>query len=264
MNRMVDGNTDVWLFELERRLFRRFTFGPGPDLVPLWSPDGKRLLYSVGGGTEGFVLTEKLVDGIGDEEPIAGLDAPRGIVTDLSINGFVLSGTDRRFDQRDVYAVPLDGGKRIAVATTSFVEVPGEFSPDGRWVTYMSNESGRSDVFVQSFPDPAQRLLVSSGGGVHPRFSPDGGEIFYLAADSRLMAVTLRRRADATLDADAPVPLFTAPLSGSQEGGNFGEYVVADDGNRFLLNALIEQTSAPLQLVLDRPSAAGPSNATAR
>src|SRR5262249_8234296 len=110
----------------------------------------------------------------------------------------------------DLWALPLVGERKPSpVAQTTFDERGGEFSPDGRWIAYESNESGQFEVYVRSFPVGDPKSIVSKGGGTQPRWSRDGKELFYSAPDRRLMAVTVAVSADgATIDANAPVPLF--------------------------------------------------------
>ena len=257
MSRLSEGNGDIWVYELERRLFTRLTSDPAADLAPHWSPDGKRVVFSRA-TDRGWVLLEKVVDDPGDERRVSGDDTPGVLVSDWSASGWFLAttiGTNdaNQRDRADVLALAIDGGSPVALAQSSFDERSGEFSPDGKWVSYASDESGRFEVFVQRFPESGQRLQVSSGGGRQPQWRPDGREMFYLAPDGRLMAVSLRERADdGTLEAEAPVPLFMAPIAASSEGPSFMEYAVSPDGERFLVNAVIEQSSAPIQVILHR------------
>jgi Tol biopolymer transport system component/tRNA A-37 threonylcarbamoyl transferase component Bud32 len=259
MSRLVEGNTDIWLYELERRVFTRLTFDSATELSPNWSPDGKRVLYSRA-SESGFLTYEKSVDDPSGERPATPPGSPSAWVSDWSAAGWLLASTAgrglREPDYRrsaDTIAIPMDGGELIRLAHTDFDERSGQFSPDGRWVSYTSNESGRYEVFVQRFAENGRRLQVSSGGGMQPQWRPDGRELFYLAPDRRLMAVSLRAAPDGeSLDVEAPVELFVAPVAATLEGGMNMEYVVSPDGQRFLLNALVEQSSPPLQVLLNR------------
>jgi Tol biopolymer transport system component len=185
-------------------------------------------------------------------------------VSDWSADGWLLGSTAGRELREeefrrgaDTIAISMGGGEPVLVARTDFDERSGQFSPDARWVSYASNESGRYEIFVQRFAENGRRVQVSSGGGMQPQWRRDGREIFYLAPDGRLMAVSLRASPDGeSLDVDAPIELFVAPLAATVEGGMNMEYVVSPDGERFLLNALVEQESPPIQVILHRRPAA--------
>ena len=131
------------------------------------------------------------------------------------------------------------------VAGSVHDETEGQFSPDGRWVAFVSNESGRPEVFVQSFPDGRRRTQVSTAGGAQVRWSADGREIFYVAPDGMMMAVSVALDG-AALELQLPVPLFQTYLaSGTNVLGNKPQYAVSRDGH-FLLNTAVETTSAPI------------------
>jgi Tol biopolymer transport system component len=142
--------------------------------------------------------------------------------------------------------LPLDGDKRpFPVAQTGFVETDAQVSPDGKWVAYQSNESGRFEVYVQPFPGPGAKSQISAQGGVQVRWSADGKELFYLTPDNRLMSVPVQvDEKAARFDVGAPVSLFAARLSGSPQNGFTHQYVVSRDGRRFLIDALTEITSS--------------------
>src|SRR5262249_24369938 len=147
------------------------------------------------------------------------------------------------------------------VLQTSFDEIEGQLSPDGRWIAYASNESGRYEVYVQTFPEPGGKWQVSVAGGTQPRWARNGRELFYIASDSRLMAVPIRMSSDArALQTTAPVGLFQTRLA---TGGNIptngfqarAQYAVASDG-RFLMNiAADDVATSPITVVLNWESA---------
>src|SRR4029453_15617955 len=121
--------------------------------------------------------------------------------------------------------------KPISVLRGEFNEMQSQFSPDGRWIAYVSDESGAPQVYVQSFPTLTGKWQISTDGGTQPRWRRDGSELFYLARDRKLMAVRVKARE--AFEADVPQPLFDTSL----EVGDFRhEYAVSADGNRFLLN----------------------------
>jgi dipeptidyl aminopeptidase/acylaminoacyl peptidase len=136
--------------------------------------------------------------------------------------------------------------KPFAVLQSSSDEIEGQFSPDGRWVAYASNESGRYEIYIRTFPEAGGKWQISAAGGVQPRWRRDGHELFYVAPDTRLMAVPIRLAPDThTLDAGTPVPLFPTRLA---TGGNISpagflaraQYAVAPDG-RFLMNVAADE-----------------------
>jgi WD40 repeat protein len=140
--------------------------------------------------------------------------------------------------------------KPIAVANTPFAERVGEFSPDGRWVAYETDESGRFEIVVQPFPNPTGKSQVSSGG-VKPRWRADGRELYYLAPDGRLMAVAITTQ-DSAFRAGTPLALFPTRVATTGASAVKAQYAVSRDG-RFLINQTTGQAAvAPITLVLNQ------------
>jgi Tol biopolymer transport system component len=135
---------------------------------------------------------------------------------------------------------------------TEFDESEGQFSPDSRWLAYVSNKSGASEVYVRAFSDNGDEIRVSTAGGMQVRWRPDGNELFYVTPDDRLMAVSFRSGGSATPEIGLPVALFVTHLAtGASVVGGKPQYAVARDG-RFLMNVAIEPTtSAPITVVLN-------------
>ena len=157
----------------------------------------------------------------------------------------------------DIWALPLAGERKpFPVVQTNSDEREGQFSPDGRWVAYVSNETGSDEVYIQPFPAAASKWQVSTNGGVDPRWRRDGQELFYLAPDGKLMAAAIQIAADGrTLSPEAPVALFpTRFAAGANVTIGFltkPQYAVAADG-RFLMNVTAEDTTAaPITIVLN-------------
>jgi len=137
---------------------------------------------------------------------------------------------------------------------TDFDERDGQFSPDGKWIAFESNESGRYEVYLQPFPGPGARVPVSAGGGAQVRWRRDGRELFYIALDGRLMAVPIGiGGADRAPEIGAAVPLFTTNVGGAiLQGIARQQYAVTADGQRFLMNVLVEEANAsPITLILN-------------
>jgi Tol biopolymer transport system component len=154
----------------------------------------------------------------------------------------------------ELWAVPMDGERTpFPVAETKkFQQTNGQFSPDGKWIAYQSDESGRFEIYVQPFPGPGQKTRVSGNGGVQVRWRRDGKEIFYLAPDDRLMAASIRLDAAASdVDVGAPTALFPTRLGPTaQQNYMARNYMVDADGQRFLVDTLKEVTQ-PITVLLN-------------
>ena len=154
--------------------------------------------------------------------------------------------------QNDIWVLPVTGDRKpIPLLRTPLYEGYPRISPDGRWLAYVSNESGARAVYVTRFPQPAGKWRVSTEGGSFPVWSRDGRELFYRAPDGRLMAVAVKSGSD--FEAGAPTVLFTPRA----RPGNLGLawfYDVASDG-RFLVNMFVDQISPPATVVLNWPAA---------
>jgi serine/threonine protein kinase/Tol biopolymer transport system component len=254
MHRQAGGNTgDIWLLDTARAVLSRSTVNPAQDIFPTWSPDGSRILFASNrnGPYDLYVMPA----GGGPEErviPPSVADNASKVPTDWSRDGHVL------FDQvgpagPGIWALSLDGERKtFPVAQSSFVERDGQFSPDGRWVAFESNESGRFEIYVQRFPGPGAKSQVSNNGGAQVRWRGDGRELLYVALDSRLTSVPVGAASKTdTLDVGTPVPLFATSIGGAVQSTNRAQYSVSPDGQRFLMNSLLDEPIAPITLVLN-------------
>ena len=239
------GTQDLWLVEMARGVTSRFTFDPGNDIYPVWSPDGSRIVF--GSDREGGVyhLYQKRADGVGIEEPFVKSNQNM-LPHSWSPDGRFLAYRTPVNGRSQIGILPLVGEQTLrwfdAVAVHS---VHGQVSPDGRWLAYNTDESGRFEVYVQSFPAPGGgKWQISKDGGWFPRWRRDGRELFYYANDERLMAVPIRSATK--LDVGAAVPLFEARLLNgpTNAAGSRHQYDVAPDGQRFLLNVPLEDADA--------------------
>ncbi|MBI3264437.1 MAG: PD40 domain-containing protein [Acidobacteria bacterium] len=154
---------------------------------------------------------------------------------------------------RDLWALPLQGERQpFPVVQTEFEERDSQFAPDGRWIAYGSNASGRFEVYVQPFPGQGGTWQVSTGGGGQPRWRRDGKELFYLAPDGALMAAPIALAPDGhTVESGKPVALFVPKIVG---GGvtDKHQYAVARDAQRFLINVTTDEGSgAPITVILN-------------
>jgi eukaryotic-like serine/threonine-protein kinase len=244
------GDNDIWVIELARNLARRITDGPPADAHPIWDPDGQHVVFNTsrfaGRGTQG----RQAVNG-GRAEPLFSKGDVRGTVLSWSRDRqYALLRRENAQTNADLVAIKLSDAQDVAVVQSPYDELEGQFSPDGKWIAFVSTDSGRPEVFLQSFPDGRSRTQLSTGGGTQVRWSAAGNEIFYLAPDGKLMAVSVAL-AGAAPDVQLPVALFQTHLAtGTNVVGNKPQYAVARDG-RFLLNTAVESPSAPIVVAIN-------------
>jgi Tol biopolymer transport system component len=265
LDRFVGGNRDIWLLETERGGLSRFTFDPAVDIDPIWSPEGSRIV---------FASNRR---GVNDlyQKPASGADRDELLLESSEHKRPQHFSPDGRFllyrvfgdaTGWDLWALPLEGDRPLKghtpfpVAQTPFDERDGQFSPDGKWIAYRSDESGRLEVYVQAFPQPAGKWRASVNGGSQPRWRSDGRELFYVDLDNTLMSVRLKAGLDGRVEADTQAALFPTHIlqtAATGLGYEKQQYAVSSDGQRFLINsALDENLTAPIVLILNwRPPA---------
>jgi Tol biopolymer transport system component len=248
------GTGDLWLLDIKRGVPSRLTFDPGFDLMPVWSPDGRRIRFTsnrrLASEWEPFM---KAVNGSGDDEPLVNGGAPAWGPTDWSRDGqFILTTIQRPNTRLDVWALPTDRRRMpVRVVETTFNETNAQFSPDGKWVAYQSDESGRVEIYVQPFPGSGRKVRISGNGGVQARWRRNGKELFYLASDNRLMAVPIQLDPSSkNVETGTPAALFPTRLAGAPRNDFGRHYMVSDDGQRFLMDTLTE-VSIPITVVLN-------------
>jgi Tol biopolymer transport system component len=249
----VDGNVDVWMLDVRRGVYSRLTSNVADDVGPIWSPAGDRIVFSSNRkGTHD--IYRKAASTTGSEELLLATAQEKG-VTDWSPDGRFVLFDSRDLNRRaDLWALPLDGnGKPFPVAQTNFEEMRGQFSPDGKWIAYQSDESGRYEIYVQPFPGAGNKWPISTNGGSQVRWRRDAKELFYVALDGRLMAVPIGLASNGEApDVGTPVALFAPPLGGMVQQADFRhQYVVAADGQRFLVATLTEPTNSPITVILN-------------
>jgi eukaryotic-like serine/threonine-protein kinase len=237
------GGTNVWIRDLARGVNSRLTFGSGGGVVPQWSPDGKRVVY-----TTGIDLVEKSADGQGAEMPLLKSDELK-IAEDWSPDGRFLAFMSRGKETSwDIWILPMEGDRKpFPWLKTPAFEANAAFSPDGGYIAYESNESGRGEVYVQSFPGPGGKWQISAGGGAEPRWRADGKELFYRVGFQRIMAVDVQT--GATFQAGIPKTLISTGLDSDIARTH---YLPSKDGQRFFLVATPAHSSlTPTTVVLN-------------
>jgi len=217
----------------------RFTFDPADDMNPTWSPDGSRIAFSSAREGQRDVYV-KAANGIGEEQLLFGSAADKNMEC-WSLDGrLLLFNTTAAQGQQQIWALPLKGERKpYAVLSGPEGMQASSLSSDGKFVTYWSNESGRSEVFLQSFPPGHDRWQVSTMGGSSPQWRADGKELFYVQR-GRLMAADVTVTG-ARLAAGVPRELFQAPFSTA--GRNL--FVPSRDGEKFLAVVRVEEVRSP-------------------
>jgi Tol biopolymer transport system component/predicted Ser/Thr protein kinase len=235
-----DGNWDIWVYDLERGVATRITFGPGYDADPVWSPDGRWLAFS-SDRTGDFTVFRKRADGSGQAEQLFDpelLASP--FPCSWSPDGKWLAVNPTGPGGNDLWVVPVDGeGEAEEWMTTPYAEVFPAFSPNGRWIAYQSDESGRMEVYVGSFPGGGGKWQISDEGGSQAVWARDGRRLYY-RTDEGVMVVDVDGSGE-TFRAGKPRPAITGNyvggLSGVQAGNYFfPDYDVAPDGSFVLFS----------------------------
>ena len=250
VNRMLNGNLDIWLIEVTKGALSRLSFDPTLDAWPHWTPDATRIVYS--SNVKGhYNLYERPVAGGGEGRLLVDSDQAK-IPQDVAPDGnHVLYASLDPETGFDLWTVPLAGAPTPAVfLKTPFQEAGAQFSPDGRWVAYHSNESGRYEVYVQAIAEQQGRIQVSTAGGGQPRWRRDGKEIFYVSLDSHVMAASITTRPGSHgLEFGEPASLFAVDITGGPILlNNTAHYWPTPDGQRFLINVSIDPTP-PINLL---------------
>jgi serine/threonine protein kinase len=254
MSRVEPGvNTaDIWVLDLARKISTRFTNDPLQEASALWSPDGRFLLFrSNRQGTT--AMYQRRSAGTEAEQLI--LKAGTNLIpSDWSADAkfIVYTNTNSIASGFDIWVWPTSGDSKpgLAVRTRSNA-MHGRLSPDSRWLAYASDESGEMQVYVQPFPATGERKQISSDGGSEPRWRRDGSEVFYLSSSHSLMSVPIPGRN--AFNAGVPKALFQTrvPLSANPYRSN---YAVTGDGQRFLVNARLDDVPSPITVILNWPT----------
>jgi Tol biopolymer transport system component/tRNA A-37 threonylcarbamoyl transferase component Bud32 len=253
LTEMRTGRSDIWIRDLSRGVNSRFTFGQDNTFCPVWSPGGDYIVYaSDRSGAEG--LYQKAMSGSGEEKLLLKSDV-LVIPTSFSPDGRFLAY--QRQDPKsnwDILVLPLSGdAKPVVFRATPFREAVPRFSPDGHFLAYISNESGRNEVYVQSYPGPGRTWQISTAGGIDPHWRQDGKEFYYRGLDEKLMSVEIRG-GDA-FEPGLPQVLFQGRVA---SGASPTKYLPDRTGQRFLYVApLGREAMTPTTVVLNWFAALG-------
>ena len=239
-------NIDIWIFEPDRAATTRLTFDPSGHQAPIWSPDGKQILFSWNRKL-GAQLYLKNADGSGSEEEVADVGAGLPVnAWDWSLDGkylLVRKGND-------LWYLSWPGRVAKPLLQVKWTVQNAQFSPDGRWIAYASNETGSMEIYVSPFPNINSKWQVSSSGGQEPRWRQDGKELFYLSAEGKIMAVALKT--GASFKADPPVALFQTQRRQPVSAFAVFSYDVSANERRFLVITKVDEANAaPLSILLN-------------
>jgi Tol biopolymer transport system component/tRNA A-37 threonylcarbamoyl transferase component Bud32 len=258
--RAANAQNDIWLRDLSRGADQRLTTNPSVNGAPVWSPKGDRLAFASDRGGAPYNLYQKAASGTGQDEQLLSTSNNK-TPSQWSRDGRFLVYTEADPKTRqDIWVLPMESGgdrKPVAFLHSEFNEGFGQLSPDSHWMAYTSDESGQREVYVRPFPAGDGQFKISIAGGAQPRWCCDGKEVFFEAADGKLMtvAVTVVAGPKPSFQPGAPHALFDAHMTGIASGLNgmaFG-YDVTMDGKRFLIDSPITGTVSvpPLTVVLN-------------
>ena len=251
--RVKGAGGDLWVRDLSRGTETRFTNDPSNNGQPFWSPRGDRIVFASNRKGGVYNLYQKATSGTGQDELLLP-NTVQDISDQWSRDGrFIVY---REFDPKtkdDLWVLPTEGPvadrKPIPFLRTEFNEFFGQLSPDGHWMAFTSDRSGRREVYVRPFPPSDGEWTISVAGGEQPRWRGDGKELFFEAADGKMMAVPVKAVAGTkpSFEAGTPLALFEAHMAPST-GFN---YDVTADGKRFLINTRPDSSasSPPLTVV---------------
>jgi Tol biopolymer transport system component/predicted Ser/Thr protein kinase len=228
----VNRNRNIWLFDLERPAIpARFTFDLTGEFTPVWSADDRRIAFAINRGGSWTVVEKPIGGSSAGEQLFASPSSP--FLVDRSPDGDLISfNRSSRETRGDAWVFSRRDGKERAILQTRAEERDLVFSRDGRWIAYLSMESGREEIYVRALSGSGGKWQVSNSGGIQPVWGSDGKELFYLARDGNLMAVSVKTAGE--FEAALPQILFQPHMRRTL----ISQYAVFPDGQRFLVNAL--------------------------
>ena len=244
----IDGQT--WVYDTARDTLTRLTFTGSQNDAPLWSPDGTRI--AVRSNREGTpsAMFWQMADGSGDnrrlsEKGAIGGDLPASFSPDGERIAF---GVNDPKSRRDIFVLSVKDGTRTPFLVTPATEGAARFSPEGRWIAYVSDESGRPEIYVQPYPGPGGKWQISTDGGIEPAWNPNGRELFYRSGN-RMMAVPVTIQP--AFSAGKPAVLFEGSYVASAFPLTGVTYDVTRDGQRFLMVKEQAQSNSEINVIVN-------------
>jgi hypothetical protein len=252
VNRLMDGSGDIWTVGLSNGAFDRFTSDPANDSYPVWSHDGRKILFA-SNSTGSMQIYEK---------PARVAAAATMVFSEPRVRAAMDSSRDGRYllyraNFPDLWALQWEGMKEISIIPAGPIEIRfAQFSPDGKWIAFQSDATGRNEVYIHGpFEPPSVGKTsqpLSSNGGAWVRWRDDGQELFYAALDGTIMAIPVDVTSNGgEIKTGPPVALFTAPMAGGPNNNSLAQqYMVAENGQRFLILAA-PPANAPIKVILN-------------
>ena len=236
-------SNDIWVRDIARGILSRFTVDPANDIWPTWSADSKSLYWSSNRNSK-YQIFRRDLEGVSQDSVFYTGSNDVGPIDASRDGNYLACMLNDGSGGWDAFALPTHGERKpIPIAQTKFGELRPRFSPDGRWVSYDSDQSGRGEVYVQSFPVAGAPVQISNQGGFDARWSADGKQLFYRNPQYEIMAVDVKT--GDRFEATAPVRLFTSPLTAA--GLQVSRWLPSADGQKFLFSAPVRaELSAPM------------------
>jgi serine/threonine protein kinase/Tol biopolymer transport system component len=243
------GNHDIWVYDIARKVQTRLTFGPIENYSPIWSPDGKWIVYTAIDNHPSSKLYRKLSNGGGAEELLLS-DDQVALASDWSRDGkYLIYSRGPSSINWEIWALPLEGERKpflVIPRTANSFAAEGHLSPDGRWLAYTSQESGSPEVYVVAFNGGQGKWQVSANGGYQSQWSRDAKELYYFNQATRTLMGVPVKNVSGGLEFGAAEALASNPTSNS-----VGLYDLTPDGKKILLNLVAQQVSQSVTVMTD-------------
>ncbi len=241
---------NIWVYDLKRGTGSRLTISTADDLNPVWTADGKQILFSSNRAGE-YDIYQQAADGLGGADPVFQSKNQTKYLNDVTTDGrYAIFDNGGASNETALWALPLFGDhKPIPFVGGGLSASSAQFSPNGRYVAYRSTETGRNEIYIQTFPQQTGKWQISASGGTEPMWRRDGKELYFLSPDQKLMAVDVKTEAG-TFEAGIPKELFEAQSIPPWYWKNI--YVPSADGQRFLMLAPANEAKpAPITVVVN-------------